>query len=73
MRFITAEEVERSVSKNGMLATLKLHGRARVAPGFTAEDYIKIGEFFLHASHPRRGDLAYWDKVNRDLKKRARK
>jgi len=63
MTFISSEEVNKHLRKHGMCETLRAHGRKRIAPGFTVADYVKIGEFFENAHHPKRGDLAYWDSI----------
>lgn len=76
MTFIASTEVDEAVRQNGMCATLQAHGRKRVAPGFTVADYIKIGEFYANAHHPKRGDLKYWDNMARtsgDQKDHARR
>jgi hypothetical protein len=63
MTSITSDEIQQSLKAHGMIATLRAHGRKRIAPGFTVADYVKIGEFFANAFHPKQGDLAYWDRI----------
>jgi hypothetical protein len=63
MTFISSSEVDESLRKHGMIATLQAHGRKRVAPGFIVADYVKIGNFFTNAFSPHRDDLAHWDSI----------
>ena len=71
MTFITIKEIDESVRRNGMVATLQIHGRKRVAPGFLVADYVKMANFYRHAHHPRRDDLDYWDKLAKRSRSRT--
>ena len=49
MTFISSEEVEKALRRDGLKKVLAKYGRYRIAPGFTVADYVKIGEFYLTA------------------------
>lgn len=43
MKFISSENLERLIKRNGLISTWQKYWRHRIAPGFTVADYIKLG------------------------------